>query len=145
MKMKLSIIYILFMTIFTIIPSNTYAFGVSTNTNTNSYVQILDGETIDCNGDNSLLGNVNDEKSVAWLLQKLLNYIKILGPSIAIVLGSLDFIKAIVSSDEENMKKTQKRFVNRLIAAALLFLIPLIVELLLGLFGFTTNVTCGLK
>ncbi len=145
MKMKLSIIYILFMTIFTIIPSNTYAFGVSTNTNTNSYVQILDGETIDCNGDNSLLGNVNDEKSVAWLLQKLLNYIKILGPSIAIVLGSLDFIKAIVSSDEENMKKTQKRFVNRLIAAALLFFIPLIVELLLGLFGFTTNVTCGLK
>ena len=145
MKMKLSIIYILFMTIFTIIPSNTYAFGVSTNTNTNSYVQILDGETIDCNGDNSLLGNVNDEKSVAWLLQKLLNYIKILGPSIAIVLGSLDFIKAIVSSDEENMKKTQKRFVNRLIAAALLFFIHLIVELLLGLFGFTTNVTCGLK
>lgn len=145
MKMKLSIIYILFMTIFTIIPSNTYAFGVSTNTNTNSYVQILDGETIDCNGDNSLLGNVNDEKSVAWLLQKLLNYIKILGPSIAIVLGSLDFIKAIVSSDEENMKKTQKRFINRLIAAALLFFIPLIVELLLGLFGFTTNVTCGLK
>ena len=145
MKMKLSIIYILFMTIFTIIPSNTYAFGVSTNTNTNSYVQILDGETIDCNGDNSLLGNVNDEKSVAWLLQKLLNYIKILGPSIAIVLGSLDFIKAIVSSDEENMKKTQKRFGNRLIAAALLFFIHLIVELLLGLFGFTTNVTCGLK
>ena len=133
------------MTIFTIIPSNTYAFGVSTNTNTNSYVQILDGETIDCNGDNSLLGNVNDEKSVAWLLQKLLNYIKILGPSIAIVLGSLDFIKAIVSSDEENMKKTQKRFGNRLIAAALLFFIHLIVELLLGLFGFTTNVTCGLK
>lgn len=145
MKMKLSIIYILFMTIFTIIPSNTYAFGVSTNTNTNSYVQILDGETIDCNGDNSLLGNVNDEKSVAWLLQKLLNYIKILGPSIAIVLGSIDFIKAIVSSDEENMKKTQKRFINRLIAATLLFFIPLIVELLLGLFGFTTNVTCGLK
>lgn len=145
MKMKLSIIYILFMTIFTIIPSNTYAVGVSTSTNVNSYAQILDGETIDCNGDNSLLGNVNDEKSVAWLLQKLLNYIKILGPSIAIVLGSIDFIKAIVSSDEENMKKTQKRFINRLIAATLLFFIPLIVELLLGLFGFTTNVTCGLK
>ena len=133
------------MTIFTIIPSNTYAVGVSTSTNVNSYAQILDGETIDCNGDNSLLGNVNDEKSVAWLLQKLLNYIKILGPSIAIVLGSIDFIKAIVSSDEENMKKTQKRFINRLIAATLLFFIPLIVELLLGLFGFTTNVTCGLK
>lgn len=133
------------MTIFTIIPSNTYAVGVSTNTNANSYVQILDGEIVDCNSDNSLLGNVNDEESVAWLLQKLLNYIKILGPSIAIVLGSIDFIKAIVSSDEENMKKTQKRFINRLIAATLLFFIPLIVELLLGLFGFTTNVTCGLK
>lgn len=132
------------MTIFTIIPSNTYAIEVN---NIHSYTQILDGDISNCNGDEdtSILGNVNDEESVAWLLQKLLNYIKILGPSIAIVLGSIDFIKAIVASDEENMKKTQKKFMNRLIAAFMLFFVPLLVEILLSLFGFTTNVTCGLN
>lgn len=94
----------------------------------------------------SVLGDVNDEESVAWLLQKLLNYIKILGPTIAIVMGSIDFTKAILASDEEHMKKTQKSFVNRLIAAILLFFIPLLVSILLGFFGITTdNATCGLK
>ena len=143
MKKILTIIYIMIITISLVLPINTQAANIKISDN--NYVQILDG-TIDCTSqETGILGNVNDEKSVAWLLQKLLNYIKILGPSIAIVLGSIDFIKAIVSSDEENMKKTQKRFINRLIAATLLFFIPLIVELLLGLFGFTTNVTCGLK
>lgn len=94
----------------------------------------------------SVFGDVNDENSVAWLLQKLLDYIKILGPTIAIVMGSVDFAKAIISSDEENMKKTQKRFMNRLIAAILLFFIPILVSLLLGFFGITTNnATCGLN
>ena len=76
----------------------------------------------------------------------LLNYIKILGPTIAIVMGSLDFAKAIISSDEDNMKKSQRKFIQRIIAAVLLFFIPLLVEVLLGMFGITgTKATGGLK
>lgn len=94
----------------------------------------------------SILGDVNDESSVAWLLQKILNYIKILGPTIAIIMGSLDFAKAIIASDEESMKKSQSKFVKRLIAAVILFFLPLLVSILLGIFNFTTNnATCGLK
>lgn len=88
----------------------------------------------------------NDENSVAWLIQRLLNYIKILGPMIAIVLGSIDFAKAIITSDEENMKKAQTKFVYRLIAALLLFFVPFLTQILLGLFGITAdNANCGLK
>lgn len=94
----------------------------------------------------SILGDVNDEDSVAWLVQRLLNYIKILGPTIAIILGSIDFGKAIVTSDEENMKKAQNKFVKRMIAAIALFFVPLLTQVLLGLFGITSdNASCGLK
>ena len=100
----------------------------------------------DCSGESGVLGDVNDEESTAWLVQKLLNYLKILGPTIAIVLGSLDMGKAIVTSDDESMKKAQNRFIKRIIAAALLFFIPLLTQVLLGLFGITSdNATCGLK
>ncbi len=94
----------------------------------------------------SILGDVNDETSTAWLIQTLLNYLKILGPTIAIVLGSLDFGKAIITSDEESMKKAQNAFIKRIIAAVALFFVPLIVQILLGLFGITTDdASCGLK
>lgn len=94
----------------------------------------------------SILGDVNDEESVAWLVQRILNYVKILGPTIAIILGSVDFGKAIITSDEENMKKAQNRFIKRIIAAIALFFVPLLTQVLLGLFGITSdNASCGLK
>ena len=100
----------------------------------------------ECGGSAGILGDVNDEESTAWLVQKLLNYLKILGPTIAIVLGSLDMGKAIVTSDDESMKKAQNRFIKRIIAAVLLFFIPLFTQILLGMFGITSdNATCGLK
>ena len=75
-----------------------------------------------------------------------LSYSILLGPTIAIVLGSLDMGKAIVTSDDENMKKAQNRFIKRILAAVLLFFIPLFTQILLGMFGITSdNATCGLK
>ena len=140
MKKILTIIYITIITVSLVLPINTHA--LNTETLSNNYVQILD-ETIDCTSkETGILGSVQDEESVAWLLQKILNYIKILGPSLAIALGTIDFVKAIVTSDEKSMKETQKKFVNRLIAAFLLFFVPLIVQVLLNLFGFTTNIAC---
>lgn len=94
----------------------------------------------------SILGDVNTETDTAWLVQKLLNYLKILGPTIAIVLGSLDFAKAVINSDEESMKKAQGKFIKRIIAAVALFFVPILTQVLLGLFGITSdNASCGLK
>ena len=154
-KKKVRVIISLFFVLLTIIPVHVEA------RNTDSYINYITVKKMDTKAKEkntnkketeeikecqSILGDVNNEEDVAWLLQKLLNYMKILGPTIAIVLGSLDFTKAIISSDEENMKKSQKRFVYRLIAAVLLFFIPLLVEILLGLFNITTNNSiCGLK
>ena len=93
----------------------------------------------------SLLGNPNDPDSVAWLLQTLLNYIKILGPILVIVLSSVDFLKVIIKSDDDAMTTAGKKLGYRLILAGLLFFIPTIVEVLLGIFGLTSDPTCGIN
>ncbi len=103
---------------------------------------LVKSTTYDCH--DAVLGCVDDESSLAWLLQKILNYIKILGPTMAISMGTIDFVKVIIISDEENMKKTQTKFIKRIVAAMLLFFIPTIVELLLNIVGLS-GYTGGLK
>lgn len=57
--------------------------------------------------------------------------VRILVPILLVILGILDFAKAIFSSNEDGMKKAQQKFIKRLIAAIIVFLIPLLVDLLL--------------
>ena len=99
-----------------------------------------------CDPDNSLLGDPENPKSVAWLLQKILNYIKIIGPILVVILSSIDFGKVIFAGDDDSMGKARKKLFYRLVLAALLFFIPVIVEALLGIFGLTSSATtCGIK
>ena len=62
---------------------------------------------------------------------------------VVILLGIIDFIKAIVSEKDDEMKKAQGHFVKRLIAAALIFIIPFIIEFILNKMGFAAN-GCGI-
>lgn len=98
-----------------------------------------------CSGDNSILGSVNDPNSVAWLLQTVLNYLKVLGPILVVVLSSVEFAKVIINSDDEAMAKAQKKLITRIILAACLFFIPTLVQAALDLFGFTSDATCGIE
>ena len=115
-------------------------------TNNISTMSISDNINIavSCTGSNAVLGDVNDPDSVAWLLQKLLNYIKILGPFLVLVYSSIDFIKAIVTSDDESLKKATKNLSMRLILALALFLIPVFVSVMLNIVGLTSDL-CGLE
>ena len=47
----------------------------------------------------------------------------------------LDFIKAIASESDDEMKKVSARFAKRLIAAALIFIIPFILDFILRMFN----------
>ena len=96
----------------------------------------------DCN---SIFGSVGDEGSVAWLINEVLDYLRILGPLLVLVLSSIDFTKAIIQNDDDTMKKAQKKLINRLLLAAVLFIIPSLVTLILEIFGFTSGVACGIK
>ena len=78
------------------------------------------------------LFNVDDPGSIGWLLQTILNYIKVIGPILVVILSAIDFIKAITSSDDKAMKEAQTKLIIRLIAALALFLVPTLVQVLLS-------------
>lgn len=93
----------------------------------------------------SILGNPKDPDSVAWFINQIFKYVKILGPLLVLILSSLDFAKAIIQSDDDHMKKAQKKLIIRLLAVVLLFFLPDLVNLILQIFGLTTSPTCGIK
>lgn len=96
--------------------------------------------TIDCKG---LLGQdlINKIKSY-------LNIIKIVIPIILIGFGVFDFAKAVFAGTDDNMKKAQQDFIKRLGIAILIFFIPVIVDLILGIanqvWTFISPDSCGL-
>jgi hypothetical protein len=151
-KKRFIIILFLFISAFFVFPMSTNAVTIN---DISSNIYLLDEEDVDlldeynheqtCEGGESLLGDPNDENSVAWLLQEILNYIKIIGPILVVVLSSIDFAGVVVKGDDDAMAKAKKKLTTRLILAASLFFIPLFVEVLLDMFGITGSATCGIK
>lgn len=67
-------------------------------------------------------------------LNNILNLVKIAGPILAIILGMIDFTKVLIAGDaEKESKDAWKKFKIRLFAAALLFVIPFIIQIPLNL------------
>lgn len=114
----------------------------------------------------SLFGDINDagsfhydEKtnkkivdrpaSIRYLVNQVLTYVRIIVPIIILVLGSIDFAKAMLAGKEDEMKKAQKTFIMRLVAGVLVFMAPMIVNVVMSLAeivweGLGYN-TCGLQ
>lgn len=154
MRKKIIIILFVFISAFFIYPVSTNAVSINA-VSSDIYLLEDDPSELDlldeynkeqtCDGSDSLLGDPNDPNSVAWLLQEILNYIKIIGPIFVVVLSSIDFAGVVVKGDDEAMTKAKKKLTTRLILAACLFFVPVFVEVLLDLFGITSNATCGLN
>lgn len=91
-------------------------------------------------------------------MQKIINeymgWIRVLVPIAIIVLGTIDFVKAVFASKEDEMKKAQSTFMKRLIIGIIIFFIPTVVNIVIylankylgklggGIFG---NADCGIK
>lgn len=82
-------------------------------------------------------------------IQEIVNIIRIAVPIMLIVFGIIDFGKAIFVSDENEMKKSQSKFIRRLIIAIGFFLVPSILQLLLkiahSVWNFIPDTFCGIK
>ena len=66
-------------------------------------------------------------------LQSYLNIIRILIPIAVIALGMLDFAKAVIASDENKMKESQKKFIRRLLIAVAIFFVPTLLNLVINI------------
>lgn len=67
------------------------------------------------------------------LINTLMKWMRIAVPILLIVFGIIDFATALFSSKEDDMKKKRETFIKRIIAAVLVFLAPILVNLLLDI------------
>ena len=79
---------------------------------------------------------------VIAIIYQVVKLLQLFIPILLIVLGSIDIGKAVVSGDEKKIKENQSRFVKRIIAAVIVFLIPWIVSLLMSIIGSNEWKSC---
>lgn len=73
-------------------------------------------------------------KVMNWIYRAI-KIVRYAVPALLIILSILDWIKAIASESDDEMKKVTTRFMKRLIAAALIFLIPFVLDFILRMFS----------
>lgn len=76
---------------------------------------------------------------ILQLSNTVISILQIAVPVILIIMGSVDFVKAISSQNDEEIKKAQGMFIKRLIMGALVFFIIVIVKLLISVIGGNTD------
>lgn len=79
-----------------------------------------------------MCGNDYVPYAAAQVVKIVLLIFKIATPIIIIVFGMVDFVKALVSQKEDEIKKGQQTFVKRLGIGACVFLVFIFVELVVG-------------
>ena len=72
----------------------------------------------------------------------LFDIVKWIALALAIVLGMLDFFKAITGGKDDALSKAAKQFAKRLVAVAVLFILPLLLEWILEISGIDHGGTC---
>ncbi len=79
-------------------------------------------------------GNIGKiPKKIPELTSWFITLIEIIVPVILVIMGTIDFVKAITSQKEDEIKKGQQTFIKRLIVAVIIFFVVAIVKLLVGL------------
>lgn len=159
MKKRINILFVIFIGLISFSSFNVSAKSISYQANSNLEVAAIndyfliaadedktindtdetDTSNTKCEG---LLGDSDEPDSVAWLIAKILDYLRLLAPLMVLVLSSLDFAKAILTSDDESLKKAQSNLITRLILAVLLFVLPTLIEVILDIFGITSSDIC---
>ena len=94
-----------------------------------------------------LLNTVNLDvcgDNLIWIVQILrivIRVIQIAAPLALIIFGSLDFFKALIAGDEKEMKMKRKPFIGRLVAAVIILLMPMLVNLIMKTVASNANNT----
>lgn len=141
MKNIMTFILIVIFSFIIILPFDTYALNFN-NYNNSIIIYKLEEESSNTKTCSNLLGDVNTADSVAWTLQKILNYTRVISIFIVIVLSSKDFIFVIAKSDDDALAKAKKELIIRLSLILLIYFIPTITNVLLALIGIEPN--CGI-
>ncbi len=112
----------------------------TTDTETTAYTDTEEGSTgqikaITCTGD------AKDQipENLPIFVRGLYNILKLLVPSIIIILGMLDFFKAATSGNESDMDGQKSKFIRRILGGIMIFLVMVISQWVFGLIGEKDN------
>ena len=73
--------------------------------------------------------------AVADITSFIYGFLKIGGPVLLIILGAVDLGKAIVATDESGIQKAKKKLVNKFVAAACIFLVFSVIQMIVSIVG----------
>ena len=73
--------------------------------------------------------------AVADITSFIYGFLKICGPVLLIILGAIDLGKAIVATDESGIKKAEKKLINKFVAAACIFLVFSVIQMIVSIVG----------
>ncbi len=71
-------------------------------------------------------------EAVAGVTRLIVTVIKIVVPILLVIFGMLDLAKAVIAQKEDEIKKGQQTLIKRAIAAAIVFFVVSIVQLIFG-------------
>lgn len=71
------------------------------------------------------------DSELKQIINEILAYPRYIVPAILIALGSLDIFKAVIAGKEDEMKKAQRTFIKRMIAGVLVYLVPIIINIMI--------------
>ena len=77
------------------------------------------------------------------ILRQILDYLRIAAVALLLVLGSLDFAGAVTSDKDDAMKQAGNKFIKRLLATVVVFLVPVLVNIILFIADKSETV-CGI-
>ena len=83
--------------------------------------------------------NNPNAQSIREIFNEIMLYPRIGVPILIILLGIIDFAKAVMTSKEDEMKASQNKFVKRLIIGIAIFFIPTLVNLIMDLTNYIWN------
>ncbi len=89
------------------------------------------------------LGDPSDPEYTAYWIQQALNFIRYAAIIALLIMSSTDYIKAIVSQDNDALKKANITFFKRLAYCILIFFAPTLIKFILTFLG--AYGTCGVK
>ena len=72
-------------------------------------------------------------KPIVVIIIKFISFFSIVIPIALIIFGTIDLGKAVIASDEKEVKGAQSRLIKRFIYAALVFFIPTLVAIVMDL------------
>lgn len=91
-----------------------------------------ENEYISC-GDNSI------PAPIAPITRTIVLMLEIILPLAIIIVGSLDFFKAVAAADQEKIKKNQNQFISRLKAGAIFFFVIAVVRFAVSIVADQTD------